>query len=75
MTRQFDYYRIKGVTNTNVTETIKKYNNSDTYWWFRTASEGQYFNFEFADYREEALPGPWFYASSNHGVSPAFRVG
>ena len=68
LTRQLDYYKNKGVTTSNINETIK---NTD--WWFlRTALLTGNNSFCSVD-----ATGTWddFIASAEIGVSPAFRIG
>ena len=68
LTRQLDYYKSKGVTTSNINETIK---NND--WWFlRSALLTGNNSFCSVD-----ATGTWddFPASAEIGVSPAFRIG
>ena len=71
-TRQLDYYKILGVTTSNSSETIKKYDNLNSPWWLRVAisdSSGGFLSF----YDN----GIWYYdgATSSYGFAPAFRIG
>ena len=36
-TRQLDYYKKEGVTNSNYSKTIKSYNSTNSEWWLRSA--------------------------------------
>ena len=73
LTRQLDYYKIKGVTTNSVDGAIKKDSaGSRSSWWLRSALSNSYSYF-CGVYSN----GYWGYASANfaHGVSPAFRIG
>ena len=70
-TRQLDYYKNKGVTTSNYSETIKQYNGSNDYWWLRSApsdSTNYFFPVNFG--------GAWTNTSAYnaYGVAPAFRI-
>ena len=69
--RQLDYYKNQGVTQTNYAGAIKQYNGSNTYWWLRSANSRVTNNF--LNIREI---GEWetFPATSSLGVSPAFQI-
>ena len=71
-TRQLDYYKNLGVTTSNYSGAIKKYNNSNSVWWLRSAdSSGNdtfFYGFDGGTF--------FFYgASSDIGFAPAFRIG
>ena len=73
LTRQLDYYEDLGVTQSaNKDKAIKKYNNSNSYWWLRSASslDSDYFS-------SVGTSGSTynFNAIYTHGVAPAFRIG
>ena len=71
-TRRLDYYKNLGVTTSNYSGAIKKYNNSNSYWWLRAArsSSRSYF-------LRVSGNGNWdaSNATSNSGFAPAFRIG
>ena len=73
-TRQLDYYANigEGVTTDRYSGAIKKYNNSNSFWWLRAArSDGDYYFLGVTSY------GSWNrgYASYSYGFAPAFRIG
>ena len=73
LTRQLDYYKIKGVTTSNKNGAIKKDSEGTVeWWWFRSASSTN----SYAFYNVYSN-GDWgsSYAYIAHGVSPAFRIG
>ena len=73
LTRQLDYYKIKGVTTSSHTLAIKKDSaGSATSWWLRSAHPNYIHFFYFV-----SSNGYWSYdnARSACGVSPAFRIG
>ena len=67
LTRQLDYYKIKGVTMDSYAAAKK-----NSWWWLRSARSNDYYNF-YAVYNS----GYWDYgnAITTRGVSPAFRIG
>lgn len=70
-TRRLDYYANKGVTTSNYSGAIKKYNKTSSFWWLRTAiSNGSNYFFRVDG------NGIWYdnNASNTDGVSPAFRI-
>ena len=72
-TRQLDYYANLGVTDTsNYSGAIKKYNNSNSWWWLRSA-----FSSNSSGFGNVLNDG--YYNGSNVnqicGVAPAFRIG
>ncbi len=75
LTRQLDYYKIKGVTTNekDCNGAIKKDSGGKTYfWWLRSANYSDFNGFYTVSYI-----GCWSAgnASSRDGVSPAFRIG
>ena len=69
-TRQLDYYKELGVTTSNYSKAQKKYNNSSTEWWLRSASS-------YSDFGSVGSYGSPTYnsaSSSYTGVSPSFRI-
>ena len=73
LTRQLDYYKIKGVTTSNKNGAIKKDSEGTVeWWWLRSASSTN----SYAFYNVYSN-GDWgsSYAYIAHGVSPAFRIG
>ena len=70
-TRQLDYYSNLGVTISNYSGAIKKYNNSALSWWHRSAhAAGTYLFFKA---NENGSSGSESSTMSN-GLSPAFRL-
>ncbi len=72
-TRQLDYYKKIGVTSSNYSGAIKKLDNTDYYWWLRSA----YFNGT-TKFRIVNSYGNWndnYDSNYAYGVSPAFRLG
>ena len=78
-TRQLDYYKDYknsngsiGVTTSNSSGAIKKYNGSSYNWWLRSAHSP-----DVRTFCRVNSPGDWSndFANCAHGVSPAFRVG
>ena len=68
-TRILDYYN----ANNNDTGRLKQYNNSDYYWWLRSA-------FSFSDYMFNVVGSSGgsstsFAIATDGGISPAFRIG
>jgi len=73
-TRQLDYYANLGVTESaNQDKAIKKYNNSNSWWWLRSAQfhDSNSFNVV-ASHGENRDPSA---LSPTTGVAPAFRIG
>ena len=73
LTRQLDYYEGLGVNSQNYDAANKKYNNSETPWWLRTAhknSDNYVGNVYYG--QTNAYHG---HASLVYGISPAFRIG
>ena len=70
-TRQLDYYKNKGVTISNPSETLKQYNGSDSTFWLRSAHFG-YSGAFFLGYPEGYFGN--YCPSCGGGVSPAFRI-
>ena len=71
-TRQLDYYKNLGVTTSNYSGAIKKYNGRSDYWWLRTAPS--YYTFDFYIVNSG---GGWSSRGADgvNGVSVAFRIG
>ena len=72
-TRQLDYYKNVGVNIGNHSGAIKKYNNTATDWYLRTAHK-------FSSSNIIRIDSSGYYYNSNgasyiYGVSPAFRIG
>ena len=71
-TRQLDYYKSKEVTTNSYSSTIKKYNGSVSVWWLRAPNShsSNYF-------LDVVSSGNWshYYAYTNDGFAPAFRIG
>ena len=71
-TRQLDYYSNIGVTSSNYSEAIKKYNSTDSIWWLRNARSNGGNDF----YRVHASGAAGYAVSTNtYGFSPVFRIG
>ena len=71
-TRQLDYYANLGVTTSNYSGAIKKYNNSNSVWWLRAAASD--YNIYFLRVYNR---GNWNDSTANNhnGFAPAFRIG
>ena len=71
-TRQLDYYKGLNVTTSNYSGVIKKNNNSNEYWWLRSAD-----SHSDTEFYEILTNGNWTttFSFSPDGVSPAFRIG
>ena len=71
-TRQLDYYKNLGVTTSNRSGAIKKYNNLNSFWWLRGATSDT--SYTFFSVRNN---GAWINgdASYSDGFAPAFRIG
>ena len=72
LTRQLDYYKNEGVTNSNYSKVIKMYNSTTDGWCLRSAysSSNNIFYYVFIEgYLSNSA------AYGTHGVSPAFRIG
>ena len=75
-TRQLDYYANNNVTtSSNIDIAIKKYNDTNTIWWLRTATASvgqvQYpFGIVMATGKQSYLP-----SGVSNGFAPAFRIG
>lgn len=72
LTRQLDYYKNIGVTNSNFSGAIKKKGDSASYWWLRAASSGDNFTFLIVNFLGRQSG---YFAYSSCGVSPVFRIG
>ena len=71
-TRQLDYYYNKGVTTSNYSGAIKKYNGSNSWWWTRSPFSNS--NRNFYGIRSYGYPIEG-YSDDPDGFSPAFRIG
>ena len=72
LTRQLDYYKIRGVTTNSKDGAIKNNSAGKANWWLRCASSNYDISFYTVDY-----DGVWnsYDANIKYGVSPAFRIG
>ena len=73
LTRQLDYYKIKGVTTSSNDGAIKKNSAGKDYWWWLRSAQS---DSNYAIYH--VYPGgSWgtINAQAIYGVSPAFRIG
>ena len=72
VTRQLDYYKNLGVTESNYSGAIKKNGTSAYIWWLRTA-----FSSYATGFFRVNISGNWAndYANLSYGVAPAFRLG
>ena len=75
LSRQLDYYSLKGVTTTNTTSAIKSYMGTVTYYWLRSIYQGfsdcfYYITSDGKDYGGDIIPGV-----QSLGISPVFRIG
>ena len=70
--RQLDYYKLKGVTVTTFSGTIKNRNGKATYWWLRTAfpSDNSSFRYVYGTGSGNSVS-----ATSVYSFAPAFRIG
>jgi len=72
LTRQLDYYKNIGVTADNYSGAIKMYNNSNSYWWLRSAysTDTPHYFYDVGGF------GGCDHDNANYstGVSPAFRL-
>ena len=71
-TRQLDYYKTIGVTTSNYSGAIKKYNGSSGYWWLRSAYPNLTVRFFHVNNNGARNSNG---ASYTYGVSVAFRIG
>ena len=72
LTRQLDYYKDLGVTQTNYSKAIKKIDNNNIFWWLRSV----YSRLHGAFNAVNVAGGPAYNAASySANVSPAFRIG
>ena len=69
--KQLDYYKQLGVSETNYNDLIKQYNSNNTGWWLRSA-----FNSDQKGFLYVSIFGTFSdsYADSIAGISPAFRI-
>ena len=75
LSRQLDYYSLKGVTTTNTTSAIKSYMGTVTYYWLRSIYQGfsncfYYITSDGKDYGGDIIQGV-----ESLGISPVFRIG
>ena len=71
-TRQLDYYKKEGVTNSNYSKAIKSYNSTNSEWWLRSARSNYGSAFNAID--AKGYNNLVRYANVVEGVSPAFRI-
>ena len=71
-TRQLDYYKNLGVTNSNRSGAVKNYKKNATWWWLRSANT---YNTSFYIIDPSGYNGTVVTHYNYGGVSPAFRVG
>ena len=69
--KQLDYYKNQGVTESNYAGAIKQYNGSKKIWGLRSAHFGNSFAFIYVDVDGKGNTDEVF---SSYGVSPAFRI-
>ena len=73
LTRQLDYYKNLGVTDSNnYSEAIKKKDGYSSLWWLRTASSNDDLTFAIVNLLGKQSG---MFANNGCGVSPAFRLG
>ncbi len=70
-TKQLDYYKNQGVTPNNYNKVIKKYNETASRWWLRSASSSNNYPFLCAGINGSNDSDV---ATDSNGVSPAFRI-
>ena len=70
--RQLDYYKNNGVTQSNYTSAIKSYNNSNTSWQLRGSFASENNVFWCVDLNGRAIGNA---AINNNGFAPVFRIG
>lgn len=75
LSRQLDYYSLKGATTTNTTSAIKSYMGTVTYYWLRSIYQGfsncfYYITSDGKDYGGDIIQGV-----ESLGISPVFRIG
>ncbi len=72
LSRQLDYYKYNSIANYSDFVALKKYGDTNDYWWHRTATTDNNTSF-FLTYET----GEWGYIDNTveFGVSPAFRIG
>ena len=70
-TRQLDYYTGVPVTTSSYSGAIKQYNNSNDYWWLRSANSN--YSGHFNGVLSYGICGS-NHAYDTYGVSPAFRL-
>ena len=69
--KQLDYYKNQGVTESSYAGAIKQYNGSSSAWWLRSA-----YSYRTYDFFSVGRYGDWSFdiAVNSDGVSPAFRI-
>ena len=73
ITRQLDWYKLSGVTNSNYSNATKKNGRWDENWWLRSVNKSSMDSFNMVStYSDGNLSG--FQAHESAGVSPAFRL-
>ena len=70
--RQLDYYSSKGVTTSNYSAAIKKYDGTASIWWLRTAGVMNTFT---VFYLVQANGNVSYIRTTSNGISPSFRIG
>lgn len=70
--RQLDYYKNNGTTQSNYTSAIKSYNNSNTNWQLRGSFASKSNIFWCVDSNGRAIGNV---ATNNNGFAPVFRIG
>ena len=72
LTRTLDYYKNLGVTTSNSSGAIKKNGTVSLWWWLRSVPSSHD-----SDFNRVRPEGDWDinFATSTHGVAPAFRLG
>ena len=68
--KQLDYYKNQGVTESNYVGAIKQYNGSNDYWWLRSATSLYNYFVAARDSGDCGSSVPY----ATRGVSPAFRI-
>ncbi len=71
-TRQLDYYNSQNLTTSNYAGAIKKYNESNVYWWLRSAQSTNDARFYYVGTDGNCTTSN---SPTPRGVSPAFRIG
>ena len=70
--KQLDYYKSLGITESNSSNVIKQYNGNASSWWLRSAiisnQKGYFYVNTLGGYYDS-------YPTGQSGISPAFRIG